>query len=267
MTRLVENDVRNLTADLPDFEARLRRVTGLGLLDAARCAWDAPDDTPLVCGARVATVPISQGEGFIPGFCDCVAAILGFLGCDVFVTELADVRGLQQAADRGAELVFVADDHRFIALNLRTGACADDDPCTARAYVAALEAAAGGFGGRPVTVLGYGPVGRHAAARLAQREARVIVVEPDPARAATAAAAGLEVGSLTQGLEAAELLFDATPSADVVDVAWVRARSVAAIPGMPSAFTLAAQRALGVRHIHEPLALGVAAMAVDALRR
>jgi hypothetical protein len=37
------------------------------------------------------------------------------------------------------------------------------------------------------------------------------------------------------------------------------------VPGIPSAFTPAAQAALGVRHIHEPLAVGVAVMAARAL--
>ena len=41
--------------------------------------------------------------------------------------------------------------------------------------------------------------------------------------------------------------------------------TIAAVPGMPSAFTAAAQEALGVRHIHEPLAIGVAVMAARAL--
>jgi len=41
--------------------------------------------------------------------------------------------------------------------------------------------------------------------------------------------------------------------------------TVAAVPGLPSAFTPAAQTALGPRHIHEPLAIGVAVMAARAL--
>ena len=45
----------------------------------------------------------------------------------------------------------------------------------------------------------------------------------------------------------------------------MRAGTIAAVPGMPSAFTAAAQEALGARHIHEPLAIGVAVMAVRAL--
>jgi len=41
--------------------------------------------------------------------------------------------------------------------------------------------------------------------------------------------------------------------------------TIAAVPGLPSAFTPAAQELLGARHIHEPLAIGVAVMAARAL--
>jgi 3-methylornithyl-N6-L-lysine dehydrogenase len=267
VTRLVEDDVRGLMEELDGFDARLRGVAGIGLAECARRAWDQPADQPVLEGVRMAAVPISQGEGFIPAFSQCTAAILRFLGADAFVTELPDVRGLQQAADAGAELVFVADDSRFVALNIHSGACADDDPCTARAYVAALEAAAGGLGRRDVGLLGYGLVGRHAAARLAERGARVLAVEPDPARGAAAAEEGHRVLALDDALAAVDLLFDATPADDVVGAGWVTPASIAAVPGMPSALTPEAQLLLGERHIHEPLALGVAAMAVDALRR
>jgi hypothetical protein len=37
------------------------------------------------------------------------------------------------------------------------------------------------------------------------------------------------------------------------------------VPAVPSGFTAAAQAALGARHIHEPLAVGVAVMAVQAV--
>ena len=37
------------------------------------------------------------------------------------------------------------------------------------------------------------------------------------------------------------------------------------MPAVPSGFTDAAQTLLGARHIHEPLAVGVAVMAVEAL--
>lgn len=274
MTRLTEGDVRSLMADLAGFEAQLLRVTGQTLIQVAERAAvpsAGPPSTGEVSvdlsGVRAAAVPISTGLGFIPGFAECVAAILERLGCDAFVTPEPDVRGLQQAADHDARLVFLADDHRFVCLDLRSGVCVDDDPATAHGFAAALAAAAGGLTDAAVLVLGLGAVGRHAARRLRELGASVFAAEKDAGRAAAAAAAGVpfELVDLADGLARCELVFDATPAAAFIDADWVGDRSVAAVPGMPSAFTPAAQRALGDRHIHEPLALGVAVMAASAL--
>ena len=189
MTRLTEHDVRRLSERLEEFEESLRRVTGCGLLEIAVQAADAgPRAAARLAGARLAVVPVSAGEGFIPGFAECVAAILAHLGCDAFVTPEPDMRGWQAAAAGGAEAVFAADDYRFLALNIHNGVCVDDDPATAAGFVAALSAAAGGLAGRPVLVLGLGPVGRAAVARLRHLGAEVLAVERDEARVAEAAA-------------------------------------------------------------------------------
>lgn len=267
MTRLTESDVRGLTAALEAFERDLSAVSGLTLRDVAtRSVADDPICVPLF-GARIAAVPISTGEGFIPGFCDCVAAILGHLGCEAWVTDEPDVRGIQAAADQGAQVLFLADDHRFIALDLHNGRCIDDDPATADAYVAVLEAAASGLGAKPVLLLGLGPVGLAAARRLVALGAQVHVVEPDGERLRAVLGAGLPLRpvALDEGLAVCDLVFDATPAAAIIDADRVTAETIAAVPGMPSAFTAAARQALGVRHIHEPLALGVTVMAARAL--
>lgn len=308
MTRLTEDDVRDLTSRLAAFEADLVAVSGLTLrtlaqrtLDVDRALAFAASGSvaqgrsePAFCtpggvtsvpsaaasfpgvpatitvpfdGARVAAVPISQGEGFIPGFCACVAAILAHLGCTARVTDFPDVRGLQQAADGGDEVVFVADDHRFIALNIRSGACADDDPATADGYATALAAAAGGLDGRPVLLLGLGPVGRAAGRRLAALGATLVVAEPDDAVAARAAGEGLafERVDLTAGLARCDLVYDATPAAGIVGARDLRPGAIVAAPGVPPALDAGARAALGPRHIHEPLAIGVAVMAARAL--
>ena len=266
MTRLTEDDVRGLAARLPEFDAGLRGISGLDLGALAVRACDLKENESPLAGARIAVVPMSTGLGFIPFFSQCVEIILRHVGCDAFVTEQPDVKGLQEAAQRGVQVVFAADDDRFVALNIRSGACADDDPCTANGYVAALETAAGGLSFRSVLVLGLGPVGRAASRRLAQRGARVLAVEPDGARAAAAAADfGVTIVSLQDGLDTTDHIFDATPAADLIDADRVTESILAAVPAVPSSFTPAAQAALGPRHIHEPLAVGVAVMAVEAL--
>jgi hypothetical protein len=71
--------------------------------------------------------------------------------------------------------------------------------------------------------------------------------------------------TLADGLARCDLIFDATPAAAFIDASDVSPITVAAVPGLPSAFTPAAQAVLGERHIHEPLAIGVAVMAARAL--
>ncbi len=267
MTRLTETDVTTLTRDLEAFEARLLAATGLGLRDLALRTATEGDRCVQLRGARVAAVPMSSGEGVIPGFSACVVATLLHLGCDAWMTTQPDVSGVQVAVAAGAAVLFLADDHRFIALNLTRGCSVDDDPATADGYVTALEAAAGGLGGREVLLLGLGPVGRAAVRRLTSRGAMVLVVEPDEERLVAARDVGLdfETTELAGGLARCDLVFDASPAADIIDATDVRAGTIAAVPGMPSAFTAAAQEMLGVRHIHEPLAIGVAVMAARAL--
>jgi pyrrolysine biosynthesis protein PylD len=267
VTRLTTTDVETLTASLREFETGLRAVSGLGLRELAMATVAHPPVCVPLYGARVAAVPVTSGEGVIGGFCDCVVAILQHLGCDAWVTAQPDVRGIQEAYTGSADVVFLADDSRFIALNTHNGRCVDDDPATADGYVIALEAAAGSLLSRHVLLLGLGPVGRAAARRLISRGAAVEVVEPNQERLSAALDSGLKVQPVTlaDGLARCDLIFDATPSAGFIDVGDISSITVAAVPGLPSAFTPAAQAVLGPRHIHEALAIGVVVMAARAL--
>ncbi len=267
MTRLTEADVTKLTRELDAFEARLLEATGLDLRGLALRTAAEEDRCVQLRGTRVAAIPMASGEGIISGFSACVVAVLLHLGCDAWASTQPDVRGIQAAVAAGADVLFLADDHRFIALNITTACSVDDDLATADGYVTALEAATGGLQGREVLLLGLGPVGRAAARRLAAKGAAVLVVEPNEDRVAVALEIGLDVEpvDLQSGLSRGSLIFDASPAAGIIDAVDLLPGAVAAVPGMPSAFTPAAQAMLGVRHIHEPLAIGVAVMAVRAL--
>ena len=295
MTRLVESDVRVLTAHLDEVEGALLRLTGCDFvtLAARACGVSEGVARDALAHAACAVVPITSGEGVIAGFVDCVAAICARLGCRVArVTEATDVAGFAEVFSGGDDLVFAADDRHFLALDLRSRAVADDDPCTAYAYAAALDAAvarsgstgssganagtdagaprdsaaAGGVAGKPVLVLGLGPVGRAAAARLVALGFDVLVCELDEARlAAVVAALPVTPVSLADGLSRSRLVLDATPTPDLIDDDWPAGDGIVCSPGLPPGVTAAAARALGDRLVHEPLALGVAVMAVQAL--
>ena len=143
----------------------------------------------------------------------------------------------------------------------------DDDPATADGYVALLAAAAGGLQGQPVLVLGLGPVGR-------PRRGGCLpwappCTWPSPTTRAWAPrcrrACRCSPCRWQEGLQRCRLVFDACPAGDLIDAAQVGEHTVAAVPGMPSAFTAAAQQKLGARHLHEPLAVGVTLMVARAL--
>ena len=300
MTRLIESDVRGLTAHLVSVEAALVRLTGCDFvaLGARACGVGEGVARDALAYASVAVVPITTGEGLIPGFAECVAAICAHLGCHARVTAATDVAGFAETLSYGDDLAFAADDRKFLAFDFARRTIADDDPCTAWAYAAALDRAAavagtkavtgagglagaqgagagdgaesvvdaGGVAGKPVLVIGLGPVGTAAAARLVELGADVFVAELDEARLERVAGE-LEVTpvSLADGLARCRLVLDATPSPALIDADWVRGDGVVSSPGLPPGVTPAAAKALGYRLVHEPLALGVVAMAVEAL--
>ena len=174
MTRLTEDDVTALTRDLDGVRGPAAR--GHRPRPARAGPAHRHRRRPSACqlhGARVAAVPMSSGEGVIRGF----SRLRGGDPAAPGLRRLGDRRSRTCAASRrrspaAAQVVFLADDHRFIALNLNKGCCVDDDPATADGYVTALEAAAGGLQGRDVLLLGLGPVGRAAARRLVSARRR-----------------------------------------------------------------------------------------------
>lgn len=267
MTRLTERDVAHFAPRVGELERVLGEMAGVDLrtlaLTAASCR---PGQDPLTA-ASVAAVPVTSGEGLIVGFTQAVCEVLRHLGSHAWVTEQTDVPGICEAVQAGAEVLFLADDDRFVALNVRHGRIVENDRATAEGYVLALELAAGGLQGRDVLVLGLGPIGLAAVRRLLDRGAAVHVVEPRPERLQSAREVmpRLRPVTLTEGLQRCDLVFDATPAGGFIDAGDLGDASIAVVPGVPSAFTPAAQAALGPCHLHDPLAIGVAVMAARAL--
>jgi hypothetical protein len=60
-------------------------------------------------------------------------------------------------------------------------------------------------------------------------------------------------------------VLDAAPVGDLIPATWVTPESIVSAPGMPPAAGPETAAALGERHIHDPLALGVVTMALEAL--
>lgn len=269
MTRLTEHDIVTLPATLPALDEQLLAATGADLTSLACMTAQGPDiehPAARIKGVEVCVVPVTSGQGTIDGFVEAVAAVCAHLGCHSWIAGESDVAGLAFAVERGAELVLLADDARFIALNLAEGTCVDNGLATGYAYAMALNGAAGGLAGRAVLVLGLGPVGLAACAALHRLGAHVHVYDPDRAKVEVAERffCVVPMESAHQGLRHAELVLDASPAPGLIDDTWVGPRSIVAAPGMPCGVTPEAMSALGNRLLHEPLALGVAAMVAQS---
>jgi len=272
MTRLTADHIRHIPHTLAEYDTELVAKTGHTLKEiACRAAAVNRPKAGRITGTVVGVVPISWGQGRIPGFCDVLAGIAVHLGFQAFIAEAADVAGLGECIARGADILLLADDHCYAALNPARRNNIDNSAATGRGFAWALALMAGGLKDRCVLVIGCGPVGENAAAVLDEMGARICLVDRRMERAASLSARlgqGPHRVLAASGLDAAfkdcRLVLDASPAADVILRRHVTAETMVASPGVPHGLTPAALHAVGDRFIHDPLQLGTAVMLMQA---
>jgi len=270
MTRLTSETIQFTKGDLVQYDAGLLRKTGLGLLEIACRAAGMEEEAARrsLASITAGVIPVTSGEGIIEGFCGAVADIVNHLGTASFVTGSPDVAGLAEAVRRGADVVFLADDNRFVALNLSSRIIADSSEATARGFVAALDSLAGRLSKLPVLVLGAGEVGRHAIAALLRLGARPAVYDPDPEKIrALGSGPGLTLEKdLEEALQKYRFILDASPAAGIIKERHIRPDTAIAAPGLPLGLCPGAMISIGDRLIHDPLQIGVATMLILAIQ-
>ena len=268
MTRLTEDDLKQGPTDLKAYDPRLKAVTGLGLLELALKTTDMTLEQYRLRAATlswVAVIPITTGQGIISGFSEKVADVGCFLGLPCKISKGQDVAGLGEAVANGSEIIVLADDNSFLALNLISRRVVDNAPATGKVFAVALAAAAGGVAGRTVAILGLGPVGQAAAVWLHSQGARLIVHDRDQKKQADflARRAGVKgADNVGEVLNQTNLILDATNSPHIMKVRELKSLILAA-PGIPLGIDEPSSDR--VRLIHDPLQLGVAAMLVQAI--
>ncbi len=270
MTRLQETDIAGLGERLVTYDSRLRQMTGTGLagIAAHASAQTTTEFERIVRDAVVGVIPLSYGEGVIPGFAESVQEIIEFLGGTAFVTQTTNVKGVAEAVERGATVLFLSDDIDFAAINIASRKTADNSEATGRGFAAALELMTRGIQECAVLVIGAGPVGSAAVRYLNDHGAHVFLYDRDPLRAQKLAEtiAGVHVASdLPAALQQYPLVVEATPAADVIEKQWVTSQTMIAAPGVPLGIDALAQEHLADRIIHDVLEIGVATMLSTAL--
>ena len=269
MTRLKPSDLAGLGQGLQLYERELRAKTGRTLRQIACRAAGIGEERVLkgIRDTKVGVVSMTVGQGILHGFAEAVRDIIGHLGYEAFVPEFVDVAGLAAAIHEGADIVFIADDERFIAVNLSTHRIVDNAEATGRGYGAALEGLAGGMRDRPVLVIGAGQVGTSAARILREMGAQIGVFDRKRPRAKRLAqeGEGCVEEDLDRALDKYTILVDASPASGIIEARHIKPTTIVAAPGIPLGLTPEAQSRIGVRLIHDPLQIGVATMMISVL--
>lgn len=275
MTRLTHTDIKDLGSRLEEYDAELRAKTGRTLLGLAchACRLDENQVQKDLTFLKTAVIPMTCGQGILPGFSESIRSIVAHLGCRSCVTELTDAGGVGEAVAKQCELLLMADEDCYLALHLLKQLKVDNDEATAQGFVAGLDLMADGVSGKKCLVIGCGPVGRNAAFALADREAELILYDMDPDKTETAQseleAAGFQrcslCSSLEDGLKQHQLIVEATNTADIITRRWIRPDTYIAAPGIPLGIEAEAHAAAESRILHDPLQIGTATMVVKAL--
>jgi len=269
MTRLRSEDVEHIRCELKAYDQLLIGRTGKDLKGIASFAAGVSDGeiAGIVKANKICVVPMTCGQGVIGGFCDTVSGIVSHLGFDSFVAENSDAVGIAEAFEKQSDIILLADDNHFVAINVRTKYVSDNSEMTAKGFVAALDLMADGLKGENVLVLGCGEVGSFAAKILVDMDAMVSVSDIDSEMARTLKkeiAVKIDDG-WTNGRY--QYIIDATPSVNVIDALVITPDTHLAVPGVPCGLSCEAEAKLENRYLHDPLQIGVATMVIDTCKQ
>ena len=272
MTRLRSEDVAHIRCELNAYDQQLIDKTGKDLKGVASYAVGVSDGefAEIVTSNKVCIVPMTCGQGVIDGFSDAVSGIVSHLGFDSFVAENTDAAGLAEAFEKKSDIIMLADDDHFMAMNVHTSYVSDNSEMTAKGFVAGLDLMAGGFEGKNVLVLGCGDVGSHTTKILADMDVSVTVCDVDHQLSLTLQKEipGVQIDNdwrLTP--EKYRYIIDATQAMDLIEATVITPDTYVAVPGVPCGLNDEVKKKLVNRYIHDPLQIGVAVMVIDACKK
>ncbi|TWH45122.1 3-methylornithyl-N6-L-lysine dehydrogenase PylD [Sporomusa sp. KB1] len=272
MTRLKEDDISKISTMLTNYDSELIRKTGCSLREIAASAANRNAKTIFSPRPKVAVIPMTCGEGIIPGFAESVASILNYLSFTAFTTANCDVAGIYEAMSKGANILFTADDNQFVAINLCNGAMVSNSEATGKGYIAGLARMCDGLANKHVLLIGAGAVGKGAAWSLARLGALVSIYDislPTSQRLVNDLVREGYPAKVETDLECALtkhcIILDASPAKDIIHSRYITGDTVIAAPGIPLGITEVSRRQLSGRVLHDPLQIGVATMIFEVL--
>ncbi|MDR1067679.1 MAG: 3-methylornithyl-N6-L-lysine dehydrogenase PylD [Clostridiales Family XIII bacterium] len=276
MTRLTTEMLLKTDAETREYADRVKLSTGMDPLSLAftaavnlKCtaAYNASLGGAGILGSKAqvtcCVVPVTAGQGEIGGFTESIESLLRYAGVEVVPAGAADVDGLYRAWEYGADIAFLADDNRYIALNFATGMCCENDAATAYGYVTALEEMAGGpasLRNRSVLLTGCGRVGRIAAQALRQAGAALALYDKDMLAARRLKTDADRVITGPQDIAGFSYLLDATNEGGWLTSDMVREGALISTPGVPLSLAFDIAERPDIKLFHDTLHTGTLVM-------
>ncbi len=277
MTRLRTENIKHIPRELKAYDQQLLNKTGNTLKGIAFHALGLQDDEfeEIVRSFKVCVIPLTCGQGVINRFCATVSGIISHLGFHSFVAQNSDAAGIAEAFEKKSDIILLADDYRFVAINVHTNYVSDNVEMTAKGFVAGLDLMASGLKGKNALVIGCGEVGRYTARVLVAMGVLVSVCDINPQLTSTLQKEIMDElktviqidndWHLTSGKY--PYIIDATPSADIIDASVITPDTYVAAAGVPCGLSSEARNKLSNRYLYDPLQIGVATMVIDACKQ
>ena len=262
MTRLTEEVLKGLDKQIRNYDKHLIKICGASLAEIASLAAgiSITNLNEAIKRHTVGVIPITSGKGIIDNFSQSVKSFIDYLGVYAFITNSHDVSGIAEAIEKKASLVFMADDNRFIAVNLNTKKVVDNGEATGRGFAAALNLLAGDLKNREVLAVGVGKVGIHCISYLLAQGAKVSVFDIDKNKLSSLPSNVFIEQNLSEAIPKYRYIIDASPGKGFMTLANLHPETKISAPGMPLGLTDDAFAAFKNSIIHAPLQIGVATM-------
>ena len=259
MALLTPDDLKDINKQLQEADSIVWKVTGLDIKGVCKALYGTSPNSE-----KVGIVPVTSGNGIIGNFSASLHAITQYFGFDSFVTNMSDVSGYYEAVRSGADIILMADDHTFLAHNLKNGKIANNQPSTCIIY-AEIASRNQKTDSKDVLVVGLGKVGFPGAVHLVHKGFRVYGYDTDRTLLKRAVSS---LGIIPLDIESPKkfsTIFEATPCANTIPETLISKNCVLSTPGIPCAISEELRLKYDVQLVMEPLGIGTASMLYSVL--
>ena len=274
MTRLKTEWIDYMLEGMNSYNESLRTKTGFDLKGLVMDTFGISQERyeRLASKLLVASVPVTQGEGIIGSFSESVCAIVKSMGFRTYVPDETDVDGIYSSILMDADVIYMADDTRYLAFSRDNGSFGENNYATALGFIMVMRAmmkkAGFDISREKLLIIGYGQVGEEAVQILLNHNVDFDMYDKD--WEARDNFKSLECGARLlkspEEIKGYRFILDFTNEGDWLKDEMLGEDVIYASPGVPLSLTEKAQERLQNTAVYDNLEIGTAMMLGEILK-